>query len=109
MNKSVNHTIENKVIELLELDCNYKPKLKSVNNGILLGEIYEMEFPDKNTLTFKIEWNKENMSYYFQGTTILHLELLSEILGKLMKLLKNNEAEISGYFEIENNSNRSFK
>tara|TARA_R110002020_G_scaffold75065_11_gene191464 strand:+ start:2355 stop:2726 length:372 start_codon:yes stop_codon:yes gene_type:complete len=102
MSKSVDDIIKNYVIGDINLTNNYNPILKSTKNGTPFSSTYIMEFPDGNTLTFKIEFEKNGLKYFFVNTSIIHLRDLNTILNELVSKLEIHKRLIYEHLKIEN-------
>ena len=102
MNSSVDDIIKNYVIGDMNVFNNYNPILKSTKNGKPLSSTYIMEFPDEETLTFKVTFEESGLKYFFVDTSITHLRDLNTILNELVSKLEIHKRLIYEHLKIEN-------
>ena len=96
---SVNSLIENKIIPTF-------PSIYKVRDYIAIeseniNELnYELTFVDGKSLSFCISFNRKDIEFYFKGTDIIHLDVLSNTINSLIQQLKNNQDLIKQYFIV---------
>lgn len=101
MSKSIDDIIERKVIGGMKGLGGYNPKIKSKINGEPLSSTYVLEFPDQRTLTFRIRFDQNGLLYFFEDTTIIHLDMLNQILDNLLDRMGRFESEILLHFSLQ--------
>lgn len=62
--------------------------------------VYELVFPDGTELNIKIEYLNDALNYGFISTTIVNLDMLTDVLTKLMFNLRIHSSEMESYLFV---------
>jgi hypothetical protein len=104
MSKSIDNIIRDKVLPSIGFN-NFVPIIKTSSPNVN-NVLYSIEFPDNTTLDFKIEYLGNRVEYYFNGTTIIRMDMLNDILTKLITQLNKYNTLIEQHFIIQIEENR---
>ena len=84
---------------------NFNPTIRNKTWNIN-SVMYELAFPDGTELSIKIEYLNTTINYHFISTTIIRLDMLTDVLTKLMLNLQIYNKTIEQHFivHIKNNT-----